>query len=209
MTRVKEVRQQAFKLFVQYDIKANQCENLVSKLEYQVFKANSGIEDDTVRYHDNESFLSMWYDWYNEYERDIIEYARKLGFINERYPTTALEFDDTKYGLDIFYDYWIREGMNNYEFRINTKDSAGTFHRFMLFEEQAIKIGLVDRLDENGYTELEKLIQKCIDYLVNVVEEKIVQYHKLLEYVKDRRENASQSCKEYIYAKLEETNKQL
>ena len=204
MSTTKESRQHAFTLFVQYDIKANQCENLVSKLEYQVFKANSGIEDDTVRYHDNESFLSMWYDWYNEYERDIIEYARKLGFINERYPTTALEFDDTKYGLDIFYDYWIREGMNNYEFRINTKDSAGTFHRFMLFEEQAIKIGLVDKLDENGYTELEKLIQKCIDYLVNVVEEKIVQYHKLLEYVKDKRENALKSCKEYIYAKLEE-----
>lgn len=204
MSTIKEARQKAFKLFVPYDIKANQCENLVSKLEYQVFKANSGIEDDTVRYHDNESFLSMWYDWYNEYERDIIEYARKLGFINERYPTTALEFDDTKYGLDIFYDYWIREGMNNYEFRINTKDSAGTFHRFMLFEEQAIKIGLVDKLDENGYTELEKLIQKCIDYLVNVVEEKIVQYHKLLEYVKDKRENALKSCKEYIYAKLEE-----
>ena len=209
MSTIKEARQKAFKLFVPYDIKVNQCENLVSKLEYQVFKANSGIEDDTVRYHDNESFLSMWYDWYNEYERDIIEYARKLGFINERYPTTALEFDDTKYGLDIFYDYWIREGMNNYEFRINTKDSAGTFHRFMLFEEQAIKIGLVDKLDENGYTELEKLIQKCIDYLVNVVEEKIVQYHKLLEYVKDKRENALKSCKEYIYAKLEETNKQL
>ena len=204
MSTTKESRQHAFTLFVQYDIKANQCENLVSKLEYQVFKANSGIEDNTVRYHDNESFLSMWYDWYNEYERDIIEYARKLGFINERYPTTALEFDDTKYGLDIFYDYWIREGMNNYEFRINTKDSAGTFHRFMLFEEQAIKIGLVDKLDENGYTELEKLIQKCIDYLVNVVEEKIVQYHKLLEYVKDKRENALKSCKEYIYAKLEE-----
>lgn len=209
MSTTKESRQHVFKLFVQYDIKANHCEDLVSKLEYQVFKANSGIEDDTVRYHDNESFLLMWYDWYNEYERDIIEYARKLGFINERYPTTALEFDDTKYGLDIFYDYWIREGMNNYEFRINTKDSAGTFHRFMLFEEQAIKIGLVDKLDENGYTELEKLIQKCIDYLVNVVEEKIVQYHKLLEYVKDKRENASQSCEEYIYAKLEETNKQL
>ena len=204
MSTTKEARQHAFTLFVQYDIKANQCEDLVSKLEYQVFKANSGIEDDTVRYHDNESFLSMWYGWYNEYERDIIEYARKLGFINERYPTTALEFDDTKYGLDIFYDYWIREGMNNYEFRINTKDSAGTFHRFMLFEEQAIKIGLVDKLDENGYTELEKLIQKCIDYLVNVVEEKIVQYHKLLEYVKDKRENALKSCKEYIYAKLEE-----
>lgn len=127
MSTTKESRQHAFTLFVQYDIKANQCENLVSKLEYQVFKANSGIEDNTVRYHDNESFLSMWYDWYNEYERDIIEYARKLGFINERYPTTALEFDDTKYGLDIFYDYWIREGMNNYEFRINTKDSAGRF----------------------------------------------------------------------------------
>ena len=91
MSTTKEARQKAFKLFVQYDIKANQCENLVSKLEYQVFKANSGIEDDTVRYHDNESFLSMWYDWYNEYERDIIECARKLGFINERYPTTALD----------------------------------------------------------------------------------------------------------------------
>ena len=94
--------------------------------------------------------------------------------------------------------------MNNYEFRINTKDSAGTFHRFMLFEEQAVKLGLVDKLDENGYAELEKLIQKCIDYLVNVVEEKIVQYHKLLEYVEDKRENALKSCKEYIYAQLGE-----
>lgn len=202
MTTMNEARQRAFKLFVQYDIKANQCEDLVSKLEYQVFKANSGIEDDTARYHDNESFLSMWYDWYNEYERDIVEYARKLGFINERYPTTALDFDDTKYGLDIFYDYWIREGMNNYEFRINTKDSAGTFHRFMLFEEQSIKLELVDKLDENGYAELEKLIQKCIDFLVNVVEEKIVQYHKLLEYVEEKRDSALESCKKYIYERL-------
>lgn len=202
MSTINEVRQHAFTLFVQYDIKANQCEDLVSKLEYQVFKANSGIEDDTARYHDNESFLSMWYDWYNEYERDIVEYARKLGFINERYPTTALDFDDTKYGLDIFYDYWIREGMNNYEFRINTKDSAGTFHRFMLFEEQSIKLGLVDKLDENGYAELEKLIQKCIDFLVNVVEEKIVQYHKLLEYVEEKRDSALESCKKYIYERL-------
>ena len=204
MSSVEEARQKAFKLFVQYDIKANQCEDLVGKLEYQIFKVNSGIEDDTARYHDNKSFLSMWYDWYNEYERDIVECARKLGFINERYPTTALDFDDTKYGLDIFYDYWIREGMNNYEFRINTKDSAGTFHRFMLFEEQAVKLGLVDKLDENGYADLEKLIQKCIDYLVNVVEEKIVHYQKLLEYVEEKRDGALESCKKYIYERLEE-----
>lgn len=204
MSSVEEARQKAFKLFVQYDIKANQCEDLVGKLEYQIFKVNSGIEDDTARYHDNESFLSMWYDWYNEYERDIVECARKLGFINERYPTTALDFDDTKYGLDIFYDYWIREGMNNYEFRINTKDSAGTFHRFMLFEEQAVKLGLVGKLDENGYADLEKLIQKCIDYLVNVVEEKIVHYQKLLEYVEEKRDGALESCKKYIYERLEE-----
>ena len=204
MSSVEEARQKAFKLFVQYDIKANQCEDLVGKLEYQIFKVNSGIEDDTARYHDNKSFLSMWYDWYNEYERDIVECARKLGFINERYPTTALDFDDTKYGLDIFYDYWIREGMNNYEFRINTKDSADTFHRFMLFEEQAVKLGLVDKLDENGYADLEKLIQKCIDYLVNVVEEKIVHYQKLLEYVEEKRDGALESCKKYIYERLEE-----
>lgn len=204
MSTMKEARQKAFKLFVQYDIKANQCKDLVGKLEYRIFKVNSGIEDDTARYHDNESFLSMWYDWHNEYERDIVEYARKLGFINERYPTTALDFDDTKYGLDIFYDHWIKQAINDYGFPINTQNSAGTFHRFMLFEEQAVKLGLVDKLDENGYAELEKLIQKCIDYLVNVVEEKIVQYHKLLEYVEDKRENALKSCKEYIYAQLGE-----
>ena len=201
MSTINEARQHAFKLFVQYDIKANHCEDLVSKLEYQIFKANSGSEDGTVRYHDNESFLSMWYDWHEDYERDIVEYARKLGFINERYPTTALDFDDTKYGLDVFYDYWIKQGINDYRFPINTQNSAGTFHRFMLFEEQAVKFGLVDELDKNGYDDLEKLIQKCIDYLVDVIEEKIVQYHKLLEYVEDKRENALQSCEEYIHAR--------
>lgn len=74
----------------------------------------------------------------------------------------------------------------------------------MLFEESVVKFGLIDELDEKGYIELENLINKCMDYLVSVVDERILRYQELLEYVEDKRENALKSCKEYIYAKLEE-----
>ena len=38
----------------------------------------------------------------------------------------------------------------------------------------------------------------------NEQNERILRYQELLEYVEDKRENALKSCKEYIYAKLEE-----
>lgn len=207
MSAIKEARQKAFKRWVEYDIRANQCEKAVNKLEYLNNGAFCGIKARTDMYNGDGSdiIVRTWSDWRCEYIDEIITYARKLGFNNEHYPTkNGIDFDDTKYGLDIFYDHWIKQAINDYGFPINTQNSSGTFHRFMLFEEQVVKFGLVDKLDENGYADLEKLIQKCIDYLVNVVEEKIVQYHKLLKYVEDKRENALQSCEDYIYARLEE-----
>lgn len=167
-------------------------------------KAHGGIEDNTLRYHDNEAFRSMWFDWNEEYENEIVQYARKLGFENGRYSGTTLWFDDRKYGLDIYYDYWTKNAINVDGYFVNTNGSSGTFHRFMLFEESVVKFGLIDELDEKGYIELENLINKCMDYLVSVVDERILRYQELLEYVEDKRENALKSCKEYIYAKLEE-----
>lgn len=204
MTGVKEARQQAFRRWVDYDVKANRSVSLVNKLEWQMVKAHGGIEDNTLRYHDNEAFRSMWFDWNEEYENEIVQYARKLGFENGRYSGTTLWFDDRKYGLDIYYDYWTKNAINVDGYFVNTNGSSGTFHRFMLFEESVVKFGLIDELDEKGYIELENLINKCMDYLVSVVDERILRYQELLEYVEDKRENALKSCKEYIYAKLEE-----
>lgn len=204
MSNVEEARRKAFKLWVDYDVKANRSVSLVNKLEWQMVKAHGGIEDNTLRYHDNESFRSMWFDWNEEYENEIVQYARKLGFENGRYSGTTLWFDDRKYGLDIYYDYWTKNAINVDGYFVNTNGSSGTFHRFMLFEESVVKFGLIDELDEKGYIELENLINKCMDYLVSVVDERILRYQELLEYVEDKRENALKSCKEYIYAKLEE-----
>lgn len=204
MSNVEEARRKAFKLWVDYDVKANRSVSLVNKLEWQMVKAHGGIEDNTLRYHDNEAFRSMWFDWNEEYENEIVQYARKLGFENGRYSGTTLWFDDRKYGLDIYYDYWTKNAINVDGYFVNTNGSSGTFHRFMLFEESVVRFGLIDELDENGYVELENLIHKCMDYLVNVVDERILRYQELLEYVEDKRENALKSCKEYIYAKLEE-----
>lgn len=204
MSNVEEARRKAFKLWVDYDVKANRSVSLVNKLEWQMVKAHGGIEDNTLRYHDNEAFRSMWFDWNEEYENEIVQYARKLGFENGRYSGTTLWFDDRKYGLDIYYDYWTKNAINVGGYFVNTNGSSGTFHRFMLFEESVVKFGLIDELDEKGYIELENLINKCMDYLVSVVDERILRYQELLEYVEDKRENALKSCKEYIYAKLEE-----
>lgn len=204
MSNVEEARRKAFKPWVDYDVKANRSVSLVNKLEWQMVKAHGGIEDNTLRYHDNEAFRSMWFDWNEEYENEIVQYARKLGFENGRYSGTTLWFDDRKYGLDIYYDYWTKNAINVDGYFVNTNGSSGTFHRFMLFEESVVKFGLIDELDEKGYIELENLINKCMDYLVSVVDERILRYQELLEYVEDKRENALKSCKEYIYAKLEE-----
>ena len=204
MSNVEEARRKAFKLWVDYDVKANRSVSLVNKLEWQMVKAHGGIEDNTLRYHDNEAFRFMWFDWNEEYENEIVQYARKLGFENGRYSGTTLWFDDRKYGLDIYYDYWTKNAINVDGYFVNTNGSSGTFHRFMLFEESVVKFGLIDELDEKGYIELENLINKCMDYLVSVVDERILRYQELLEYVEDKRENALKSCKEYIYAKLEE-----
>lgn len=204
MSNVEEARRKAFKLWVDYDVKANRSVSLVNKLEWQMVKAHGGIEDNTLRYHDNEAFRSMWFDWNEEYENEIVQYARKLGFENGRYSGTTLWFDDRKYGLDIYYDYWTKNAINVDGYFVNTNGSSGTFHRFMLFEQAAVKFGLVEELDENGYMELENLINKCMGYLVNEVDERILRYNELFEYVEDKRENALKSCKEYIHAKLEE-----
>lgn len=204
MSNVEEARRKAFKLWVDYDVKANRSVSLVNKLEWQMVKAHGGIEDNTLRYHDNEAFRSMWFDWNEEYENEIVQYARKLGFENGRYSGTTLWFDDRKYGLDVYYDYWTKNAINVDGYFVNTNGSSGTFHRFMLFEESVVKFGLIDELDEKGYIELENLINKCMDYLVSVVDERILRYQELLEYVEDKRENALKSCKEYIHAKLEE-----
>jgi hypothetical protein len=198
MSNIEEARRKAFKRWVDYDVKANRSVSLVNKLEWRMVEANSGIEDNTLRYHDNEAFWSMWFDWNKEYKNEIVQYARKLGFENGRYSGTTLWFDDRKYGLDIYYDCWTKNAINVDGYFVNTNVSSGTFHRFMLFEESVVKFGLVDELDEKGYIELENLINKCMDYLVNVVDERILRYQELLEYVEDKRENALQSCEEYI-----------
>lgn len=203
MTEVKEARQQAFRRWVDYDVKANRSVSLVNKLEWQMVKAHGGIEDNTLRYHDNEAFRSMWFDWNEEYENEIVQYARKLGFENGRYSGTTLWFDDRKYGLDIYYDYWTKNAINVDGYFVNTNGSSGTFHRFMLFEESVVKFGLIDELDEKGYIELENLINKCMDYLVNVVDERILRYQELLEFVEDKRENALKSCEEYIHTRVD------
>ena len=204
MLSVEDARRKAFKHWTAYDVKANRSVSLVNKLEWRMVEAHCGIEDNTLRYHDNESFWSMWFDWNKEYEHEIVQYARKLGFENGRYSGTTLCFDDRKYGLDIYYDYWTKNAINVDGYFVNTNGSSGTFHRFMLFEESVVKFGLIDELDEKGYIELENLINKCMDYLVNVVDERILRYQELLEFVEDKRANALQSCKEYIHAKLEE-----
>lgn len=204
MLSVEDARRKAFKHWTAYDVKANRSVSLVNKLEWRMVEAHGGIEDNTLRYHDNEAFWSMWFDSNKEYEHEIVQYARKLGFENGRYSGTTLWFDDRKYGLDIYYDYWTKNAINVDGYFVNTNGSSGTFHRFMLFEESVVKFGLIDELDEKGYIELENLINKCMDYLVSVVDERILRYQELLEYVEDKRENALKSCKEYIYAKLEE-----
>ena len=209
MSTTKESRQKAFILWVEYDNKANLSENAVHKLEFLIRGAYKGIEVETERYKRDDLHHELWSEWYIEYTRDIVNHSRSLGFENERNIIYTLEFDDTKYGLDTFREHWIKRAMNVDGFFARTTGTSGVFHRFMLFEESVVKFGLIDELDEKGYIELENLINKCMDYLVNVVDERILRYQELLEYVEDKRENASQSCKEYIHAKLEETNKQL
>lgn len=202
MSNVEEARRKAFKLWVDYDVKANRSVSLVNKLEWQMVKAHGGIEDNTLRYHDNEAFRSMWFDWNEEYENEIVQYARKLGFENGRYSGTTLWFDDRKYGLDIYYDYWTKNAINVDGYFVNTNGSSGTFHRFMLFEESVVKFGLVSELDENGYKTIESLINKCMDYIVSVVDQRILRYNELFEYVEDKRENALQSCEQYVNVRL-------
>ena len=204
MSRVKEVRQQAFKRWVEYDNRAKISESTVHKLEFLIRGAYKGIEVETERYKTDDLHHEIWNEWCIEYTRDIVNHARSLGFENERNMIYTLEFDGTKCGLDTFREHWIKNAMNVDGFFARTTDTSGVFHRFMLFEESVVKFGLVSELDDSGYKTIENLIDKCMDYLVNVVDERILRYQELLEYVEDKRENALKSCKEYIYAKLEE-----
>lgn len=198
MSTIKEARQKAFKRWTEYDNKANLSERTVHRLEFLIHGAYKGIETETEKYHRNEEYHEMRNDWFVEYTRDIVNHARMLGFENARNIIDTLEFDDTKYGLDTFREHWIKNAMNVDGFFARTTDTSGVFHRFMLFEESVVKFGLIDELDEKGYIELENLINKCMDYLVNVVDERILRYQELLEFVEYKRENALQSCEEYI-----------
>lgn len=198
MSNVEEARRKAFKRWTEYDNKANLSENTVHKLEFLIRGAYKGIEVETERYKTDNLHHEPWNDWYIEYTRDIVNHAKSLGFENERNIIYTLEFDDTKYGLDTFREHWIKRAMNVDGFFARTNDTSGVFHRFMLFEESVVKFGLVSELDENGYTTIENLINKCMDYIVSVVDQKILRYNELFEYVEDKRENALQSCEEYI-----------
>ena len=198
MSTIKESRQKAFKLWTEYDNKANLSERTVHRLEFLIHGAYKGIEAETEKYHRNEEYHELWNKWFVEYTRAIVNHAKMLGFENERNIIYTLEFDDTKYGLDTFHEHWIKRAMNVDGFFARTTDTSGVFHRFMLFEESVVKFGLIDELDEKGYIELENLINKCMDYLVNVVDQRILRYQELLEYVEYKRENALQSCEEYI-----------
>lgn len=113
-----------------------------------------------------------------------------------------MEFDDTKYGLDTFREHWIKNAMNVDGFFARTTDTSGVFHRFMLFEESVVQFGLVSELDENGYKTIESLINKCMDYIVGVVDQRILRYNELFEYIEDKRENALQSCEQYVNVRL-------
>lgn len=202
MSTVKEARQKAFKLWTEYDNKVNLSERTVHRLEFLIDGAYKGIKVETEKYHKNEEYHEMWNDWYVEYTRDVMNHAKSLGFDNERNLIDTLEFDDTKYGLDTFREHWIKRAINVDGFFARTTDTSGVFHRFMLFEESAIKFGLVDELDENGYATLENLINKCMDYIVDVVDQRILRYNELFEYIEDKRENALQSCEQYVNVRL-------
>lgn len=198
MSTIKEARQKAFKRWTEYDNKANLSENTAHKLEFLIRGAYKGIEVETERYKTDDLHHELWNEWYIKYTRDIVNHARSLGFENERNIIYTLEFDDTKYGLDTFREHWIKNAINVDGFFARTTDTSGVFHRFMLFEESAVKFGLVNELDENGYKTIESLINKCMDYIVSVVDQRILRYNELFEYVEDKRENALNSCAVYI-----------
>lgn len=202
MSTVKEARQKAFKCWTEYDNKANLSESAVHRLEFLISGAYRGIKVETEKYHKDELYLELWNDWFVEYTHEIINYAKSLGFDGERNIITTLEFDDTKYGLDTFREHWIKKAINVDGFFTRTTDTSGVFHRFMLFEESAVKFGLVNELDESGYTTLESLIHKSMNYIIDVVDQRILKYNELFEYVEDKRENALKSCEEYIHARL-------
>lgn len=198
MSNVEEARRRAFKLWTEYDNKAKLSESTVHRLEFLIHSAYKGIEVETEKYKRDDLYHELWNEWCIEYTRDIVNHVKMLGFENERNIIYTLEFDDTKYGLDTFREHWIKRAMNVDGFFARTTDTSGVFHRFMLFEESAVKFGLVDELNENGYKTIESLINKCMDYIVSEVDQRILRYNELFEYVEDKRENALQSCEEYI-----------
>lgn len=204
MSNVKEARQQAFKRWVEYDNKANDLEDRVFKLELAMNKAYMGIKVDTEMYQSYELLGRLWFDWYNEYFREVDNHVRSLGFKISYYTTTSLDFDATKSESSTYHDFWIREAINVDRFFVDTKSSSGVFHRFMMLEDAMVKFGVIDKLDENGYLELTALIDKCINYLDNVVSEKIPRYVELLKYMVEKRDNARRSCDEYIRIKMKE-----
>ena len=196
MIGVKEARQQAFRRWVEYDNKANELEDRVFKLELAMNKAYAGIKVDTEMYQSYEFFGQLWFDWYNEYFREV----DKISY----YPTTSLDFDATKSESSTYHDFWTREAITVDRFFVDTKSSSGVFHRFMMLEDAMVAFGVIDKLDENGYLELTALIDKCINYLDNVVSEKIPRYVELLKYMVEKRDNARRSCDEYIRIKMKE-----
>lgn len=204
MTVVKKARQQAFRRWVEYDNKANELEDRVFKLELAMNKAYAGIKVDTEMYQSYEFFGRLWLDWYNGYFREVDNHVRSLGFKISYYPTTSLDFNATKSELSTYHDFWIREAINVDRFFVSTKSSSGTFHRFMMLEEALVKFGVIDKLDENGYLEMTALINKCINYLDNVVSEKLPRYVELLKYMEEKRDGARSSCDEYIHSKMKE-----
>lgn len=204
MSKEKEVRQQAFKRWVEYENKADALGDKVVKLEITMHEVYEGIEVNTEIYQSLEMFGRLWYDWYDEYFGEIINHAKSLGFDNGRYPSTLLDFDDAKCETGLYEDYWIQEAINVDRFFINTRSSSGTFHRFMMLEEALVKFGVIDKLDENGYLELTALIDKCINYLDNVVSDKLLKYVELLKYMEEKRNGARRSCDKYIHSKMKE-----
>lgn len=204
MSTTKEARQQAFKRWFEYDNKANDLEDRVFKLELAMNKAYMGVKVDTEVYQSYELLGRLWFDWYNEYFREVDNHIRILGFKISYYPTTSLDFDNTISELSTYHDFWIQEVIHADRFFVNTKSSSGVFHRFMMLEEALVKFGVVNELDEHGYLEVIALINKCIDYLDTTVSERISRYVELLKYMEEKRGSARSSCDEYIHSKMKE-----
>ena len=199
---VDKARRSAFDVWKEFDDRVKLAEKNVTRIESKLGEYNDKLYHSTRKYDKSRKLWELWNEWLSKTHREINDYAESLGFSSNLGESYAPDFACDKFFAKSYYNYWMEQVIGESDFYFGVGNATGAFNRFVKFEEYCVKVGFVDELDENGYAKIEKIINRCFDYLSEEVEPKVRDYVKLIRFVEDKLEDAETTCGAYIDERL-------